>query len=63
MNKRKSYGSDLSDEEWRVLRHLIPVNTGAGRKMTLPLREALNAIFYVVRTGCQWREFPGDFPQ
>ena len=63
MGKRKTYGSDLSDGEWRVLHHLIPVNTGPGRKMTLPLREVLNAMFYVVRTGCQWRELPSDFPQ
>ena len=60
---RKQYSSDLQDGEWRVIRHLIPVNRGAGRKMSLPLREVLNAIFYVVRTGCQWRDLPGDFPK
>jgi putative transposase len=60
---RKPYSSDLQDGEWRVIRHLIPVNTRGGRKMRLPLREVLNAIFYVVRTGCQWRDLPGEFPK
>lgn len=60
---RKKYSSDLQDDEWRVIRHLIPVHTGSGRKMSLPLREVLNAIFYLVRTGCQWRNLPGEFPK
>lgn len=60
---RKQYSSDLQDCEWRIIQPLIPVNTGPGRKMSLPLREVLNAIFYVVRTGCQWRDLPGDFPK
>jgi putative transposase len=61
-SKRKHYGSDVSDQEWAVIKSLIPVHHGPGRKMTLSLREVLNAIFYVVRTGCQWRALPGDFP-
>ena len=60
--QRKHYDSDLSDQEWEVICPLIPVNQEPGRKMTLKLREVLNAIFYVVRTGCQWRALPGDFP-
>ena len=60
--QRKHYGSDLSVQEWKVLHPLIPVYQGAGRKMTLNLREVLNAIFYTVRTGCQWRALPGDLP-
>ncbi len=60
--RRKHYSSDLSDQECKVIHALIPVNQGAGRKMTLDLREVLDAIFYVVRTGCQWRALPGDFP-
>jgi putative transposase len=58
----KQYKSDLSDQEWTVLKPLVPVNEGPGRKMTLSLRRVLEAIFYVVRTGCQWRAMPGDFP-
>jgi len=60
--QRKRYDSDLSDQEWQVIRPLIPIQQGAGRRMTLNLREVLNAIFYVVRTGCQWRALPSDFP-
>jgi putative transposase len=59
---RKQYSSDLSDGEWRVMRRVIPKQTGAGRKMEFLLREVLNAIFYILRTGCQWRDMPGDFP-
>jgi len=61
--RRKRYSSDLQDGEWRILRLLIPRNTGAGRKMELSLREVLNAIFYILKTGCQWRNLPGDFPK
>ena len=60
--QRKHYDSDLNDREWKTIPPLIPVNQEPGRKMTLKLREVLNAIFYVVRTGCQWRALPGDFP-
>jgi len=60
---RKQYTSDLTDDEWEVLQRVIPVNRGAGRKMRLSLREVLNAIFYVLHTGCQWRDLPGDFPK
>lgn len=59
---RKQYSSDLSDGEWRVMRRVVPVKSGPGRKMELSLREVLNAIFYILHTGCQWREMPGDFP-
>lgn len=59
---RKQYSSDLSEGEWRVMRHVVPKKTGAGRKMELSLREVLNAIFYILHTGCQWRDMPGDFP-
>ena len=60
--QHKHYDSDLNDQEWGVICPLIPVHQGRGRKMTLELQEVLNAIFYVVRTSCQWRALPGDFP-
>lgn len=60
--RKKRYGSDLGKKEWKVIKPLIPIHQGPGRKMELSLRQVLNAIFYVVRTGCQWRELPGDFP-
>lgn len=58
------YPSDLSDEEWEVLRpifdELEPYKTG--RPRTYDLREILNAIFYLNKTGCPWRYLPKDFP-
>lgn len=62
IRRKKRYGSDLSDKEWDILKPLLPIKPGPGRKMSLSLRHVLNAIFYVVRTGCQWRELPNDFP-
>ena len=57
-----SYPSDLTDAEWAcVQRHLPPLST-RGRPRTHPLRRILDAIFYVVRTGCAWRYLPSNFP-
>ena len=59
---RKSYSTDLTDEEWGLLRPLLPADKSRGRKRTVDLYEILNAIFYIIRTGCQWRMLPHDFP-
>jgi len=56
------YPSDLSDQEWAILEPLIPAAKPGGRPRTVDMREVLNAIFYVDRTGCQWRALPRDFP-
>jgi len=56
------YPSDLSDAEWQILQALLPAQSGAGRPRTRDLREILNAIFYVLRSGCAWRMLPRDFP-
>lgn len=61
-NKRKQYKSDLSDEEWELIAPLLPRNDGPGHPVELDLREVVNAIFYLNRTGCQWRALPGGFP-
>jgi transposase len=55
------YPSDLTDEQWALVRRFIPVYPG-GRPRKTPMREVLNAIFYVLRTGCQWRFLPKDLP-
>lgn len=60
--KRKAYPSDLSDAEWEVLKPLLPEPKVRGRKRKVNLREIVNAIFYVLRTGCQWDYLPHDFP-
>ena len=57
-----SYPSDLSDTEWQTLRRLLPVPKPGGRPRTTDLRAVLNAIFYVLRSGCAWRMLPHDFP-
>ena len=62
MNTRKTYPSDLSDEEWQHLRILLPRKRGRGRTPKHGLRDMMDAILYVVRTGCQWRALPHDFP-
>jgi len=59
---RKPYPSDLSDPEWDVLKPQLPAPKGRGRKRHVNLREVVNAIFYVLHTGCQWDYLPHDFP-
>lgn len=60
--KRKAYPSDLSDAEWKLLQPLLPPAKTRGRKRQVNLREIVNAIFYVLHTGCQWDYLPHDFP-
>ena len=59
---RKPYTSDLSDSEWERLQPLIPLAKPGGRKRSANIREVVNAIFYVLRSGCAWRLLPHDFP-
>src|SRR5688572_11098895 len=59
---RKSYASDLTDEEWAKLEPLIPLAKPGGRKRSTNMREVMNAIFYVLKTGCQWDMLPHEFP-
>lgn len=55
-------GSDLSDAEWEIIAPFMPKLARTGRPRQWPMRENLNAIFYVLRTGCAWRLPPKDFP-
>src|SRR5208337_2704356 len=59
---RKQYESDLTDEEWKVVEPLLRTGKFGGRPRTTNVREVLNAIFYLLRTGCAWRFLPHDFP-
>jgi transposase len=56
------YGSDVSDEEWNLLAPLLPPPAKTGRHREWPMREMVNAIFYVLRSGCPWRLLPEHFP-
>lgn len=58
----KRYPTDLADAEWRAIEPLLPRPGRTGRKRQIDLREVLNAIRYLVRTGCGWRMLPRDFP-
>jgi putative transposase len=58
---RKPYPTDLSDEQWAIIEPLIPVHK-VGRPRTNDMREVLNAIFYLNRSGCQWDMLPHDLP-
>lgn len=58
----KRYDSDLSDQEWELIEPDLAQKPGRGRKRTVNIREVVNAIFYLVRTGCQWRMLPKEFP-
>ena len=54
--------SDVSDEEWAIIEPMIPLARTGGRKRETDTREVFNAIRYIDRTGCQWRQLPKDFP-
>lgn len=56
------YPSDLSDPEWALIEPLIPPAKRGGRKREVDVREVMNAILYVLGTGCQWRALPKDLP-
>jgi len=56
------YPTDLTEAEWTLLAPLIPMAKSGGRPRTTDMREVLNAIFYVLRGGCQWRLLPKEFP-
>jgi transposase len=59
---RRAYPSDLTDQQWDLLRPLIPLPSLEGRPPTVERREIVNAILYVLRSGCPWRLLPYEFP-
>jgi putative transposase len=59
---RKPYLTDLSDAEWAYLEGHLPTPEHNGRPRVHSLREILNAIFYILKSGCAWRLLPHDFP-
>ncbi len=56
------YPSDLTDEEWALVEPMIPPAKRGGGKRTADMREVVNAVMYVLSTGCQWRALPKDLP-
>ena len=61
--QRLPYTTDLTDEEWQILKPLLPPAKSGGRPRRYPMREVLNGIQYVLRAGCAWRLMPHDLPQ
>jgi putative transposase len=59
---RKPYPTDLTDEQWEFLQISIPDAKPGGRPRSVDLREVMNAILYINRTGCQWDMLPHDLP-
>jgi putative transposase len=59
--RTQSYPSDVTDEQWALIEPHIPVYPG-GRPRTTDVRDVLDAVLYILRTGCQWRYLPVDFP-
>jgi transposase len=62
---RKKYPSDLTDEQWAIVEPLIPPaqqSPRGGRPREVDMREVLNTIFYLNRSGCQWDMLPHDLP-
>src|SRR6266850_1153624 len=56
------YASDATDAEWRTIEGLLPPPRRLGRPRTVDLRTIVDAILYILATGCQWRALPADFP-
>jgi putative transposase len=61
--ERTPYHSDVTDAEWKILEMLMPLTAEKGRPRKYDWREIVNGIFYVVRSGCQWRQMPHDLPK
>jgi putative transposase len=61
--QRLAYTTDLTDAEWQILKPLLPPEQSGGRPRKYALREVINGIQYVLRSGCAWRLMPHDLPQ
>jgi putative transposase len=57
-----AYPSDLTEMQWKEIEPLIPPAEPGGRHRSVNMREVLNGVLYLNRTGCSWRQLPHDFP-
>ena len=60
--ERKPYPTDLTDAQWDLIGPHIPPERWGGRTRSVEMREVVNGILYLTRTGCQWRAIPNDLP-
>ncbi len=62
-HKIKVYTSDLSTRQWETIRELLPLRKeGAGRPFEIDMRQAVNGMLYIAKTGSHWENLPGSFP-
>jgi putative transposase len=59
---RIAYPSDLTDAQWKLIEKRIPPAKPGGRERSVDMREVMNGVLYLVRTGCSWRQLPHDLP-
>ncbi len=62
MPRQRRYPTDMTDAEWQVIEPFLTPHTGPGAPRTVETRAIVDAIFYRLRSGCQWRMLPSDFP-
>ena len=62
LRKGLRYASDLTDAEWRLIARRLPPRRRLGRPRTVDLRKVVEAILFILSTGCQWRALPREFP-
>jgi len=60
--KRRVYPTDLTDKQWDIIRPMVPKAKSGGRPRTTDIREVVNGILYLNRSGCAWRLLPNEFP-
>lgn len=60
--RRSAYPTDLTDAQWALIEPWLSPRAWTGRPRTVDLREVVNAVLYLLRTGCQWRFLPHEFP-
>jgi putative transposase len=58
----QAYACDLTDTQWALIEPLLPTASGSGRRQQISLRLIINATLYLLRTGCQWRLLPHEYP-
>lgn len=63
LGPNRVYPSDLTDEQGALLAPLLPQRSGPGRPQRYPVRLIVNALLYLLRSGCQWRMLPKDYPK
>jgi transposase len=62
VGRQRAYPSDLTDEQWEIIEPMLPLIKEPGRIPKHPFRDIVDAILYIDRSGCSWRQLPVDFP-